>query len=79
MSTMNDYTFQILAQQRHDDFLAEAANDRLVRIATSGPSELAAADPRRFQPHGCGAAEPHLAAGPGPLSSTRPTVQKVAR
>ena len=36
MSTMNDYTFQILAQQRHDEFLAQAANDRLVRIATSG-------------------------------------------
>ena len=33
---MNDYTFQIMTKQRHDDFSAEAANDRLVRIATSG-------------------------------------------
>jgi len=36
MSTMNDYTFQIMVKQRHDEFLAESANDRLVRIATSG-------------------------------------------
>ena len=36
MSIMNDYAFRLLAQQRHDDFAAEAANDRLVRIARSG-------------------------------------------
>jgi hypothetical protein len=36
MSTMHDYTFQILAHQRHDEFVAQATNDRLVRIATSG-------------------------------------------
>ena len=33
---MNDYTFQILNHQRHDELVAEAANDRLVRTATSG-------------------------------------------
>ena len=33
---MNDYAAQILARQRHDDFVAEVANDRLVRIARSG-------------------------------------------
>ena len=31
----NDYTFSILAEQRRQDFAAEAANDRLVRIATA--------------------------------------------
>jgi len=36
MSTMNDYTFKIMVQQRHDEFLADAANDRLARLATSG-------------------------------------------
>jgi hypothetical protein len=40
MTTMNDYTFQIMTKQRHDDFSAEAANDRLVRIATSGRPTL---------------------------------------
>ena len=32
----NDYMFSILAEQRRQDFAAEAANDRLVRIATAG-------------------------------------------
>ena len=33
MSTMDDYTFQIIeVKQRHDEFLAESANDRLVRF-----------------------------------------------
>ena len=32
----SDYTFSILAYQRRQDFAAEAANDRLVRIATAG-------------------------------------------
>ena len=36
MSIMHDFMFQILAQQRHDEFVAAAANDRLVRIARSG-------------------------------------------
>ena len=31
----NDYTFSILAEQRRQEFAAEAANDRLVRIATA--------------------------------------------
>ena len=31
-----DYTFSILAEQRRQDFIAEAANDRLARIATAG-------------------------------------------
>jgi hypothetical protein len=36
MSIMNEYTIQLLAQQRHAELIAEAANDRLVRIARSG-------------------------------------------
>jgi hypothetical protein len=32
----NDYTFSIIAEQRRQEFAAEAANDRLVRIATAG-------------------------------------------
>jgi len=36
MSITNDYMIRILAQQHHDDLVAEAANDRLVRIARSG-------------------------------------------
>ncbi len=36
MSITNDYTVQFLAQQRRDDFVAEAANDRLIKIARSG-------------------------------------------
>jgi hypothetical protein len=31
----NDYTFSILAEQGRQEFAAEAANDRLVRIATA--------------------------------------------
>ena len=31
----NDYTFSILAEQRRQEFAAEAANDRLARIATA--------------------------------------------
>ena len=31
----NDYTFSILAEQRRQDFAAEATNDRLARIATA--------------------------------------------
>ncbi len=30
-----DYTYSILAEQRRQDFAAEAANDRLARIATA--------------------------------------------
>ena len=32
----NDYTISIIAEQRRQDFAAEAANDRLARIATTG-------------------------------------------
>jgi hypothetical protein len=32
----NDYTFSILAEQRRQDFAAEAANDQLVRFAIAG-------------------------------------------
>jgi hypothetical protein len=32
----NDYITAILAEQRRQDFAAEAANDRLARIATAG-------------------------------------------
>ena len=32
----NDYSIAILAEQRRQDFAAEAANDRLARIATAG-------------------------------------------
>jgi len=38
MSLYNDYSVQLLSQQRIRDFRAEAANDRLVRIATGGHS-----------------------------------------
>ena len=31
----NDYIVQILAEQRREDFAAEAANDRLARLATA--------------------------------------------
>ena len=31
----NDYTFSIIAEKRRQEFAAEAANDRLVRIATT--------------------------------------------
>ena len=31
----NDYTFSILAEQLRQDFAAEAADDRLARIATA--------------------------------------------
>ena len=31
----NDYIVQILAEQRRQDFAAEAANDRLARLATA--------------------------------------------
>ena len=30
----NDYMFSIIAEQRRKEFAAEAANDRLVRLAT---------------------------------------------
>jgi hypothetical protein len=32
----NDYAFSIIAEQRRQEFAAEAANDRLARIATAG-------------------------------------------
>jgi hypothetical protein len=32
----NDYVFSIIAEQRRQEFAAEAANDRLARIATAG-------------------------------------------
>ena len=31
----NDYAFSIIAEQRRQEFAAEAANDRLARIATT--------------------------------------------
>ena len=31
----NDYTVQLLAEQRRQDFAAEAANHRLARLATA--------------------------------------------
>ena len=31
----NDYSITILAEQRRQDFIAEAANDHLARIATA--------------------------------------------
>ena len=31
----NDYMFSIIAEQRRKEFAAEAANDRLVRLATA--------------------------------------------
>jgi hypothetical protein len=36
MSYINDYTVKIMADQRQRDFLAEAANERLARIARNG-------------------------------------------
>ncbi len=35
LDMMNDYTVHVLAEQRRQDFAAEAANDRLARIATA--------------------------------------------
>ena len=32
---INDYTLSILTEQRRQDFMAEAANDRLARLATA--------------------------------------------
>ena len=32
----NDYIISILAEQRRQDFIDEATNDRLARIATAG-------------------------------------------
>ena len=32
----NDYSISILAEQRRQDFIAEAANERLARIAIAG-------------------------------------------
>ena len=32
---MNDYTVQILAEQRRQDLVAEAVNDHLARLATA--------------------------------------------
>jgi hypothetical protein len=32
---INDYTAHLLAEQRRQDFTAEAANDRLARLATA--------------------------------------------
>jgi hypothetical protein len=31
----NDYLYSIIAEQRRQDFLAEAANDRLAKLATA--------------------------------------------
>ena len=36
----NDYSFQIIADQRRQDLFAEAANDRLVRLATADRTSL---------------------------------------
>ena len=36
MSYINDYTVKIMADQRQRDFQAEAANERLARIARNG-------------------------------------------
>jgi hypothetical protein len=33
---INDYSISILAEQRRQDFMAEAANDRLAHLATAG-------------------------------------------
>jgi hypothetical protein len=33
---INDYSISIFAEQRRQDFIAEAANDRLARLATAG-------------------------------------------
>jgi hypothetical protein len=34
--SINDYIYSIIAEQHRQDFLAEAANDRLARLATAG-------------------------------------------
>jgi hypothetical protein len=36
----NDYSFQIMADQRRQDLLAEVANDRLARLATADRAPL---------------------------------------
>jgi len=36
----NDYSFQIIANQRRQEFYAEAANDRLARLATADHTPL---------------------------------------
>jgi hypothetical protein len=36
MSLINDYTVKTMADQRQRDFQAEAANERLARIARNG-------------------------------------------
>jgi hypothetical protein len=36
MSYINDYTYRMMADQRQRDFQAEAANERLARIARNG-------------------------------------------
>ncbi|HEX8488098.1 MAG TPA: hypothetical protein VF642_06105 [Propionibacteriaceae bacterium] len=36
MSLNNDYTIQLWSQQRHQELMAAAANDRLASIAMSG-------------------------------------------
>ena len=33
---INDYSISIFTEQRRQDFMAEAANDRLARLATAG-------------------------------------------
>ncbi len=34
--SINDYTYSIIAKQRRQDFIAEAANSRLAQLATAG-------------------------------------------
>jgi hypothetical protein len=36
----NDYSFQIITDQRRQDLYAEAANDRLARLATADHTPL---------------------------------------
>ena len=33
--SINDYTYSIIAEQRRQDFITQAANDRLAKLATA--------------------------------------------
>ena len=48
----NDYTISILAEQRRQEFAAEAANDRLARIATADRTPWWRRLGRTFAPSG---------------------------
>ncbi len=37
---INDYSFQIISDQRRQDFFAEVENDRLARLATADRTPL---------------------------------------